>query len=1259
MQIPHPAGSGSVRPIGRCASRHRTVVVLLGIAWLASGARPPVLASGTVRGWGSNSEGQSLPPAGLNDAVGIAAGGLHSLALRSNGKVLAWGWNVLGETNVPADLDAVAAIAANYGYSLALRQDGTVVGWGSGPAARVPPGLSSVVAVAAGYDHAVALNSDGTVVSWGNAPQPPDPLGHVVAIASGRGHSLALRDDGTAVAWGDDTGAKLTIPPGLRDVVEIAAGDHHNLALRSDGTVVAWGANDKGQATVPAGLSNVVAIAAGSTHSLALRADGTVVGWGDNGFGQAIPPAGLGRVVAISGGLYHSLAIVGDGRPVITVPPRSRTAMLGQRTELVVMATGQAPLGYRWFKDGAPLPEATRSRLLIDNAAPEHEGLYFAVVSNALGTVTSSVARLTVQPMPPRFVIQPSDISVICGEGARLEVVAEGSGLLEFQWFFEGTPLEGATDRTLVLPQVTPARAGAYWVTVTSEYGAATSRTATVTVRVEPPAITGPSSANGKQGVPFTATVRARHTPESFGAWGLPPGLSLDPTNGVISGIPTQAGTYRVLLSATNACTSATATLTLQIASSTPVITSPPLAQGAEDQPFNYQITATEQPTFYGAENLPAGLAVDPATGQIRGVPAVSGEFEVPVFARNLWGEGRSTIRLQIAPRQVAGLAIANVTYTYSTPYLLDFQFSLYDSDDPAVARPVVVHPTNLWVVAKENDRPISTNETTWLLAPGAGLGKLIKVALVLDFSWSVASLVNGDTNGNGISDAVEAMVAASQDLVARLPKGSQVGVVEFHREDQDPVVVHPLSADVVSVQNAIAGIWTNHVQGFPAGSRVWDAIAAGISMLGASNADEQHYVVFVSDGRDESSSATVDDLISAATNANIRIYGLGFGLELDPTDLQQLTAATAGRLVLATNVEEMVAQIGQLAQDVSGQYILRWASLRRGSTAVMPSFEVHYQGLMALSPTNPVWTNFDNPIIDTNETPPTTNYPLVTNFIIGWFIPADHAGDVTLGRLRLVPDDRDGAPALTLRALYLPRFLRQIQVRYRPNWPCAVSLLSSGPGEILHGWSLTETNEENGTRLVLLSSPNPADITTSLPYGAFGSLLQFTFHEVDTLSNAFAFIEVDNSPYTNTGPQRLLIENSNEFSHPYPPLPLGTPVPWLLRHGFTNNWAAAETQDPDGDGVPTWQEYRADTDPRDGSSVLALRFLPAVPWVSFHQVAFPTSARRFYRVERSTDLETWEAITPDFPGTGGEVLVTDPGPPWAMPAAYYRVAVW
>ena len=51
-------------------------------------------------------------PQGLSDAVAVAAGYAHSLALRSNGTVVAWGSNEFGQAAVPPGLTNVAAISA-------------------------------------------------------------------------------------------------------------------------------------------------------------------------------------------------------------------------------------------------------------------------------------------------------------------------------------------------------------------------------------------------------------------------------------------------------------------------------------------------------------------------------------------------------------------------------------------------------------------------------------------------------------------------------------------------------------------------------------------------------------------------------------------------------------------------------------------------------------------------------------------------------------------------------------------------------------------------------------------------------------------------------------------------------------------------------------------------------------------------------------------------------------------------------------------
>jgi len=98
-------------------------------------------------------------PPGLTDAIAIAAGGSHSVALKAGGAVVAWGNNTDGQTNVPAGLTNAVAVAAGSGGSFALTADGRVVAWGDNTdnQTNLPTGLSNVVAIAAGGSHALAL----------------------------------------------------------------------------------------------------------------------------------------------------------------------------------------------------------------------------------------------------------------------------------------------------------------------------------------------------------------------------------------------------------------------------------------------------------------------------------------------------------------------------------------------------------------------------------------------------------------------------------------------------------------------------------------------------------------------------------------------------------------------------------------------------------------------------------------------------------------------------------------------------------------------------------------------------------------------------------------------------------------------------------------------------------------------------------------------------------------------------------------------
>jgi len=140
----------------------------------------------------------SLVPLG-NAALGsppvenlqIAAGGAHSLGLKSDGTLWAWGRNDYGQlgdgttterhspVQVGTDTDWVSIAATEY-HSLGLKSDGTLWAWGWNGFGQLGDGTTT-------ERHSPV--QVGTDTDW-------------VSIAARGAHSLALKSDGTLWAWG-------------------------------------------------------------------------------------------------------------------------------------------------------------------------------------------------------------------------------------------------------------------------------------------------------------------------------------------------------------------------------------------------------------------------------------------------------------------------------------------------------------------------------------------------------------------------------------------------------------------------------------------------------------------------------------------------------------------------------------------------------------------------------------------------------------------------------------------------------------------------------------------------------------------------------------------------------------------------------------------------------------------------------------------------------------------------------------------------
>jgi uncharacterized repeat protein (TIGR01451 family) len=239
----------------------------------------------------------------------------------------------------------------------------------------------------------------------------------------------------------------------------------------------------------------------------------------------------------------------------------------------------------------------------------------------------------------------------------------------------------------------------------------------TIPVASTPPSITSPAPPAAQYGTPYQHTVAVTGTQPltvSLSSGSLPPGLSLDPASGVLSGTPTAAGNFTFTLSATNGSAPDAAqfvTLTVAPAPLTITVESVTRAVGQPNPPFRARyagfapgdtaaalsgtltITSTATPSSPAASYpiLASGLSspnyrITYVTGTLL---VGAARLHLPLLLAPAPAPAAPLLDAPISPRAVTSPGTVFYTTTLEIPALIGARYAL--SSSPTVLAPLLV----------------------------------------------------------------------------------------------------------------------------------------------------------------------------------------------------------------------------------------------------------------------------------------------------------------------------------------------------------------------------------------------------------------------------------------------------------------------------------------------------------------------------------------------------------------------------------------
>ena len=220
--------------------------------------------------------------------------------------------------------------------------------------------------------------------------------------------------------------------------------------------------------------------------------------------------------------------------------------------------------------------------------------------------------------------------------------------------------------------------------------------------------------------------------------------------------------------------------------------------------------------------------------------------------------------------------------------------------------------PPQVWLEVAVIGGPAGTLGPDNFLVTGTEPGTGVVVRPVSTVGMKVVLVV--DTSGSMAGQAMEQARAAAASFVGKLPPGTEVAVVSAGAGS--PVLLG-LTSDHQAALDVLA---TLTARGETA---VHDAAVAAVDLLGAADAEDQRFVVMLTDGADTVSERSLEEALAAVAEADVTFHGVA--LDTSEGDTSSLWAfaevASVSTVIAAADSAALETAFGRVGDTVVGRY--------------------------------------------------------------------------------------------------------------------------------------------------------------------------------------------------------------------------------------------------------------------------------------------------------------------------------------------------